>query len=330
MILLTPYDSSGNQCGMPDQKGGDFTEYKYKYFSGIVKEIAGAGAKTSGLYDAVCVKECPKSAGLTACKTNNNVRSCPITVGDTQKLYTFCVPSTNSAEEVMKTLFKGNQQFAQYISDIQHSGKPLAIMAAVTFVISMLYIYLLKWFAKPLLYISIVAILISGVVGGFYLFSLKNKYESTSNNYKYSMIGAIVTWSITALYLLCIMCQYKNIALGAGILAASSEYLSSNNRIVLLPVITYILTIPVAACWAVVSTYLMTIGTPEYKPDSFICTVKFDAHIGYVFWANLFGFFWIIAFVIAVQQFTIGATACMWYFRQGSDDASTDGGVSIS
>jgi len=135
---------------------------------------------------------------------------------------------------------------------------------------------------------------------------LKDKYVSTTsdiqnNNYKYCMVGAIVTWAITGLYLVCILCQYSHIALGAGILAASSEYLSSNNRIVLLPIVTYILTIPVMAAWAVTSTYLMTIGTPEYKEGSFICTVKYDQHIGYVFWANLFGFFWIIAFVIAVQ-----------------------------
>lgn len=136
----------------------------------MTKSLTGAGAKTAGMYDAVCVKECPKKLGLTACKTNNNVRSCPTTIGDTTLLYTFCVPSLDSAETVLTTLYQGNQQFAQYVADIRESAKPLMIMAAVTFVISMLYIYLLKWFAKPLLYISIVAILVSGVIGGFYLF----------------------------------------------------------------------------------------------------------------------------------------------------------------
>jgi len=85
-------------------------------------------------------------------------------------MYTFCMPAADSMEAVMTKLYQGNQQFAQYVADIQESTKPLMIMAAVTFVISMLYIYLLKWFAKPLLYISIVAILVSGVIGGFFLF----------------------------------------------------------------------------------------------------------------------------------------------------------------
>ena len=87
------------------------------------------------------------------------------------------------------------------------------------------------------------------------------------------MIGAIITWAITGIYFCCIICQYKNIALGAGILAASSEYLSSNNRIVFLPIITYILLLPITLLWAVVTVYLMSIGTPYFKPNSYIAGV---------------------------------------------------------
>lgn len=137
----------------------------------MTNALSGAGAKTAALYEAVCVKECPKTAGLTACKTHAKITICPLTAGETNLLYTFCVPSAASAEDVLKTLYKGgSSSFAQYVADIKESVKPLFIMAAVTFVISMLYIYLLKWFAKPLLYISIVAILVCGLVGGLYLF----------------------------------------------------------------------------------------------------------------------------------------------------------------
>lgn len=41
-----------------------------------------------------------------------------------------------------------------------------------------------------------------------------------------------------------------------------------------------------------------------------------------VFWVFLFGTFWIIAFIISVESFTVAATACLWYFSgQGSDTA---------
>lgn len=33
-----------------------------------------------------------------------------------------------------------------------------------------------------------------------------------------------------------------------------------------------------------------------------------------MFWIFMFGFFWIVAFIIAILQFTIAATTALWYF----------------
>lgn len=44
----------------------------------------------------------------------------------------------------------------------------------------------------------------------------------------------------------------------------------------------------------------------------------------------LFGLFWIIAFIIAIQIFATSATACMWYFTgHGSDDKEMQGTYSV-
>lgn len=66
--ILTPFDTDGNRCGMPNQgRGGaqDFTDYPYKFFTKF-----GASNMTSGfnpraiskteLFRSVCVKECPE------------------------------------------------------------------------------------------------------------------------------------------------------------------------------------------------------------------------------------------------------------------------------
>lgn len=40
-IILTPFDSDGNQCGMPDQQSTtglgvrDFTDYKFKFYTDL-------------------------------------------------------------------------------------------------------------------------------------------------------------------------------------------------------------------------------------------------------------------------------------------------------
>ena len=106
--------------------------------------------------------------------------------------------------------------------------------------------------------------------------------------------------------------------------------MSSNNRIVLMPLMTYVVLLPVTAVWVVSTAYLMSIGTPNFEENSFIAKITYETHIDYIFWVYLFGFFWIVAFILAVEQFVIGATCCMWYYNRGGDDTESSGSVSIS
>jgi hypothetical protein len=65
--ILTPFDSDGNQCGMPDQEASegfgkrDFTEYKYKFYTDLEAALNQGATVVGGnnMYTAVCVKKCP-------------------------------------------------------------------------------------------------------------------------------------------------------------------------------------------------------------------------------------------------------------------------------
>jgi len=69
MKIFTPFDSDGNQCGMPNQKNTtglgerDFTDYPYRQYTGLDKIIQPDTSVVTGddgpnKYDAVCVKTC--------------------------------------------------------------------------------------------------------------------------------------------------------------------------------------------------------------------------------------------------------------------------------
>jgi len=53
-------------------------------------------------------------------------------------------------------------------------------MAAMTFVVSAIYVFLLKWLTKPLLYISIVLILLGFGLLGVFLWQRKEEYVPKS------------------------------------------------------------------------------------------------------------------------------------------------------
>jgi hypothetical protein len=60
MAMITPYDSNGNRCGMPDQgvfNKTDFTDYPYKFMYNLFSLVD--GKVTPAAYESSCVKACP-------------------------------------------------------------------------------------------------------------------------------------------------------------------------------------------------------------------------------------------------------------------------------
>lgn len=130
--------------------------------------------------------------------------------------------------------------------------------------------------------------------------------------------------------MICVCCCWKNISLGASIMECASEFVAQNLRIVALPVVSYLIVIPVFIIWTGCAIYLYSIGTPMFAPNSFIATIEWKKETEYMFWFYLFGLLWIIAFIICVQQFMIASLACMWYYSgQGEEMSDARGEVSV-
>jgi hypothetical protein len=62
----------------------------------------------------------------------------------------------------------------------------MLIMCFVTLIITIIYVFLLRWIAKPLIYVSLFAIFIIGMLGGNAVWMQKDNYLEDTNNYKYA------------------------------------------------------------------------------------------------------------------------------------------------
>lgn len=51
-------------------------------------------------------------------------------------------------------------------------------------------------------------------------------------------------------------------------------------------------------------------------------TLEESQMVYWMFWIFMFGFFWIVAWVIAILQFTVAATTALWYFTGHDSDAN--------
>lgn len=110
------------------------------------------------------------------------------------------------------------------------------------------------------------------------------------------------------------LCCWRNIALGAAIMECSSDFLSSNIRVITLPVISFIVSAAFFLYWVATAVFLYSIGEPEFRAGRPIANIKWDDSVRYLIWYFFFGLLWCMAFLICLQQFMIAAMVCMWYF----------------
>lgn len=154
----------------------------------------------------------------------------------------------------------------------------MLIMCFVSVFITMIYIFLLKWITKPLLYVSMILILAGFVLLGLWCLFKRNEYdpETQKKNWQYATVGMGVSWTIAVVYFLFMCCCFKNIALGASIMEVASEFIGGNFKIVSLPVITYFLSLIVFCYWMVTTIYVFTIGDVEFKKNQLYPNIVWD------------------------------------------------------
>lgn len=152
----------------------------------------------------------------------------------------------------------------KYLVELGETWEIMLGMLGATIVISGFYIFLLKWITKPLLYISMLLILIGFILLGGWCWLKKDDYDKDlqANNYNLCFGGAIGAWVIGFIYFCCIVCCWKNISLGASIMEAASEFVTGNLRVLWLPILAYVLCVPYLCYWIVTAVFLYSIGEP--------------------------------------------------------------------
>lgn len=196
-------------------------------------------------------------------------------------------------------------------------------MAFVTIIVTLFYIYLLRCITKPILYGSLLMIFVFLLLCTYYTYDNTLKFtDKESNDYKFAMFLFIVCAILTVAYMVLVCCMWRAIALGAAVMETASDFIGDNKKVVFLPFIAYFFCLPIVAWWTATSVFIYGLGTPEGKVDSFVCNIAASQQSEYMFWYCLFGMFWLVAFVIAIQLFTTACTVCLWYFgeKEGGSD----------
>jgi hypothetical protein len=75
---------------------------------------------------------------------------------------------------------EANSAFASSVNDIQICWKAIVGMCAGTILIASLYVFLLKWIVKPVLYISMFLILVLFILFGAWSWMKRSEYDAVT------------------------------------------------------------------------------------------------------------------------------------------------------
>lgn len=283
------------------------------------------------------MKECPTEAKLDSdelldCMPNNENPTCPGYKNelanifyDTTMIFNYCIPRADEAEDIVTELYAELDEniggFGNYINDIKDAWFVMIVMAVVSLLVTITYVWLLKILTKPLLYTSLVLIFLLGCATGYYAYSQTQAMENKDGSeYAAATAGSYVIWIIVALYSCFIVCNWHNITLGANIMTVAAEFVVENQSIAYQPLYAYALCLPIIIWWTFSAVFIYSMGTPLYEEKKFIATIEGGSGSGAMFLYFVFGLFWILSWIIAMQNFSTITTTCMWYFTgEGSD-----------
>jgi len=246
----------------------------------------------------------------------------------------FCLPnpdpkSTFISPEIKAQLKKavmnslGGNEAAAYAKDILITWKIVASSVGVAFVIAVIYLILLQLIGGAMIWLSFIAALVGTGGGGFYFYVYAGKMREANPEDKYAdyvQYGAYATWVVCGLILCIFLCCFSALQLGIAIFKATVDFTKANLTIFLQPVLTLFFFLLWVAAWIGAVLWVFSVGKPEPREGfEFMTEIKWDETTRYIFFYQVFGLFWMNAFIIGCCQFVIACAACIWFFQVKSD-----------
>lgn len=340
LLLTYPFDSTGNQCGKP---GGDAEDYPYVYYpfplplSNLTRYRA-------------CLKDCPTSSSDTETiecyLESKDTHLGPDCDFDPDDMYVseyitvwgryssddylgrFCLPGKdltgtfkNAYDEVVDALKIDLIQ--EWLSDVFIVWEVMFIVAGVTLAFSFIYMIFIRFCVGFIVWLSIIfTIAFIVVLGAFFQWAAINLYDEdtdakTVRNLK---ILAYVLYAVAGIVLIYIFYMCNKIRLAVAIMKVGTQYIKDVWMSLLIPPCFFIFIVALYIYWSLACMYLYSSGDVKQRSGSSpFATVEWSSTERNAFYFEFWGILWSNAFILALGQFVLASSVCIWYFSVNSD-----------
>lgn len=209
----------------------------------------------------------------------------------------------------------------------------LAISSVIALLLGYAYLFIIRLIGGFIIWISIIIIELSVLAAGFYTFFIyrEEKFpDPTTDMHKYVTYTAYGLWGLAGIIAILVCCFCDAIQIGIAVFKTTSQYVAANLKIFVLPALSYFCIALWILFWFGGAVFVFAQGYPEPRTSDekggtrlgqlpFLTIMRWDVYQEIMFFYDVFGLFWISAFMIGVCQFIIGCSACLWYFEVSTD-----------
>lgn len=117
-----------------------------------------------------------------------------------------------------------------------------------------------------------------------------------------------MVWGFSALLLVCVCCNCKNIRVGIALSKCTAQFIADSPQVFFVPPIAGLIVVTWLLIWIPTGLFIASVG--EIKPDPdlpFMTTVVWNDKTRYAVLYSLFGYLWVNAFIIGTATFAIAA-----------------------
>jgi len=185
--------------------------------------------------------------------------------------------------------------FDSAVGDIQDTWDVFIIVGFISFVCGLVYLILLRFLVKPVVYLSILLVLIIFVLGGTvaYVYSgmcADSEFSDSASDLSTQvtgsdaqdcgglyevedktardvlMVSAFVIWALGGLYCLAICCLWSRIKLAIAINEVAAMFVVHTPHIILVPIIQALIGIIWCGIWMFLAAFLLSQVPDDYVP----------------------------------------------------------------
>jgi solute carrier family 44 (choline transporter-like protein), member 1 len=170
-------------------------------------------------------------------------------------------------------------------ADIFASSNVLLWSCLSALVLGYLFLFVIRCIGGLIIYVFLLVLLACLGFGGLYVKMDADSRDDADSYKQYMYYGAYTLWGLAGIEALCVCCCWSAIKIAIAVYKTTAQYVASNLRILLLPLLSWVALVLWFAVWTVCALYVGSVGTVAPREGlPFLSEVAWDENTRYVFW----------------------------------------------